>query len=793
MSLDTGSAAVESRRQALQAWLALLGVLAVVSALVWWGQRAPLPKPLEVSAQEFSEARALRVVRKLADEIGPHPIGSLAGAAAAEFLATELRQLPRVEVEVQDAEGDNRLAIWTGVNFHYRVRNVVARLPGRRSDAVLLNAHYDSPAEAPGGTDNGIGTAAAVEVMRALASQPQLEWTVVLNLNGGEEAGSVGAAGFLQHRWAKDVRVFLDTDGSGAGKAALVQVSGQVPALVQAYAHAATAPQASVLHNDLAQSGLLGQSGDFEPLTRAGIPGLDFAALGDIWAVHTHLDVSTRLSPGTLQHLGDTLLSVTTELATTAPALSPKLERTVYYDLLGRTLISYSMATARGLGAAALVLVVVALWRLVRSGAVSLRQLLRSTGNGLLSALCGLLSAQLVAALLGMVLQRPHGWFSAPLWAVPCFVGAGLAGALAVQLRWRRRALASGVTAEASAQAVWAGGLVCFGVPLLLCTALGIGLGYLALWWVVPSSLALLSGLRWPQWRWQLWLGSVAIGLLGFVQLVVQLVPPLAALSGMFPLPPTGDVKLALVLWLFVVLPLSVGGLASVHRAGQLRLALLVMLAVTGTGMVGTALHSPYSAARPKRLLLTHAQQDGQAALLLMSFDVVPLSRALASIPEAQPLPAGEDWPNSLLPPGFLPPYSHKLPAPLLEVPPPRLEVLARSEDVQSGTRTVKLRLYATGWMTSLDIPAQALAGWSLGEPLPPPGEGQPMITAVFYAPSPSGQEVTLRLRGAAPVPYQLRQNHAPGQTPALRDLRRRLPDWTTVNASALQLVKGTL
>jgi hypothetical protein len=88
MSLDTGIAAVESRRQALHAWLALLSVLAVVSALVWWGQRAPQPKSLDVSAQEFSEARALRVVRKLADELGPHPIGSLAGAAAAEFLAT---------------------------------------------------------------------------------------------------------------------------------------------------------------------------------------------------------------------------------------------------------------------------------------------------------------------------------------------------------------------------------------------------------------------------------------------------------------------------------------------------------------------------------------------------------------------------------------------------------------------------------------------------------------------------------------------------------------------------------
>jgi len=279
----------------------------------------------------------------------------------------------------------------------------------------------------------------------------------------------------------------------------------------------------------------------------------------------------------------------------------------------------------------------------------------------------------------------------------------------------------------------------------------------------------------------------------GLVQLVVHMVPALAGLSGMFPVPPPGDVKLAMVYGMFVVVPLALCGLAGLHRVGQLRWALGVWLAVAGLGVISTTLHFPYSAVRPKRLLATHAQRDGQAALLLMSLDVLPFFPERAGIPEAQPVPTSEDWPNALLPPGWLPPYSHKLPASPLATAPPRLEVLSRSEDAQTGTRTVTMRLLASGWMTSIDIPRASLAGWSLGEPLPQPGDGQPMISAVFYAPNPVGQEVTLRLRGTTPVTVTLRQNHAPAQTRELLELRRRLPDWTTINAAALQVVKTTL
>lgn len=779
------------RSPAWRSWLAFAAVLLALWAVVSWVQQPPKPLGLDTPAEQFSEQRAMAVVRKLADEIGPHPVGSAAGAAAAEYLAGELRKLPRLAVEVQDAEGDTRLNVWTEVNFHYRVRNVVARLAGRRPDAILINAHYDSPVEANGGADNGIGTAAALEAMRALAASPQLEWSVVLNLNGGEEAGSGGAAGFLQHRFAKDVRAFIDTDGSGGGKANLLAASAQVPALLRAYARAVRSPQATIFGNDFVQSGLTQVSGDFEPLSRAGLPGLDFGAVQDVWGVHTYLDRSSRLQPGTLQDLGSTILAVTRELAREAPSLQVEPERTVYYDLLGQTTLVYSMRTARLLALGALALLVVVIGLVLRRSEVTVRLLARSAGWILLSAVAGLLAALLAALLLAGVLQRPHGFYATPWLIVPCFAVAGLCGVLAVHAWWRRRALAAGVSAETSALAAWAGGLLLWGVVLALCSASSLGVGYLALWWLTPATLALGAGVLLPGQRWRLWLTSVAVGAAGLIHLAAGLVPAIIGmLVGMNPGPAPGDVPIAVLLWLLIVLPLALSGLSALHRAGQLPRALAGCAAIAGIGIVATALQAPYSAARPKRLMAVHATREGQTALLLMSQDYPSLAPALTGLPEVQPVPPSEDWPN-FLPPGWVPPFSHKLPAQPTPTPPPRLEVQEQSSD--PGVRTVKLRLYATGWVTFLQIPHQPLAGWSLAGPLPQPLPGQQTISALFVAPDPAGQALTLQLRGTAPVEISVLQFHGPEASPELAELRRRLPAWTAVNARTLQVARVKL
>lgn len=780
---------------ALRTWVALGAILFGLWALAERVQMPPPPRGLEAPPEEFSAARAMTIVRKLADEIGSHPVSSAAGAVAAEYLAGELRKLPRLEVEVQDVEGDTRLNVWAEVNFHYRVRNVVARLPGRRPDALLLNAHYDSPVEANGGADNGIGTAAMFETMRALSAMPQLEWTVVLCLNGGEEAGSGGAAGFLKHRFAKDVRAFIDTDGSSGGKANLLGASAQVPALLHAYARAVKSPQATIFGSDFVQSGLTQSSGDFEPLSRAGLPGLDFGAVKDIWAVHTHLDVSSRVQPGTLQDLGNTILAVSRELATRAPNLTAESERTVFYDLLGQTTLVYSMGTARILAIGAILLLAGVMGLLLRRGEVTAWQLTKGTLLTLLSSFAGLLAAILGAVLVSMVLGRPHGFYATPWLIVPGFLGTGLCGVLAVQHLWRRRALSRGVSAEQSALSAWAGGLLLLGLLLALCSLTSLGVGYLFLWALVPSAIALGVSLYLPQHRTRLWLLGVAIGAACFIHLAVGLVPAFIGLTvGMNPGPAPGDMPIAFLLWLLILFPLSLSGLSGLHQEGRLPSALVGCAAIASVGIVSMALHAPYTAARPKRVIAVHATQDGKSALLLQSEDAVPLAPALAGLSDVQAVPAGEDW-AQLMPPGWLPPYSHKLPAQpsTPTFAPPRLEVLERKGGPAPGTRTVKLRLVASGWVTFVELPHQPIVSWSLEGALPQPIAGQSTITALFVAPNPAGQDLTLTLRGAAPVEVKIKQFQTPEKTPELTELRRRLPEWTTLNARTAQVVKAAL
>ena len=98
-----------------------------------------------------------------------------------------------------------------------RLRNVVALVrgsdPARAGEAIVVGAHYDhlglggqfsdSPestgAVHNGADDNASGTAAMLEVCRALARQPRLPRTVVCAAFAGEEIGLLGSAHYVLH------------------------------------------------------------------------------------------------------------------------------------------------------------------------------------------------------------------------------------------------------------------------------------------------------------------------------------------------------------------------------------------------------------------------------------------------------------------------------------------------------------------------------------------------------------------------------------------------------------------
>jgi Zn-dependent M28 family amino/carboxypeptidase len=83
--------------------------------------------------------------------------------------------------------------------------NVIAEIPGatKPQEVVMVGGHFDSWHYGTGATDNGAGSAVAMEVMRILKSLDlKMDRTVRLALWGGEEEGLYGSAAYVKAHFA---------------------------------------------------------------------------------------------------------------------------------------------------------------------------------------------------------------------------------------------------------------------------------------------------------------------------------------------------------------------------------------------------------------------------------------------------------------------------------------------------------------------------------------------------------------------------------------------------------------
>jgi len=774
--------------------LALGGVMAAVMLGSWRALQPPVALSDDAPATRFSEGRARVLVRRLAEDIGLRVNGTPAHARAAELLAGELRRIPGLEVETQSASGTQVYRSSQLPAFVYRTLNVVARLPGRSPDAILLDAHFDTLTDSVGAADDAAGVAAIVEAMRVLAGEAAHQNTIIVNLNGGEEAGLFGAAAFLQHRWATDVRAYLYLEALPGGRAGLFGAGPGASSLglAKAYARVAPAPLGNVVGQDLVQSGLLPHNGDFTPFHEAGLRGLDVAMTGDGWAYHTALDRLARLQPGGLQHIGDTAVAVVRALA--AEPLPPERAASggagtvVFYDLLGMTMVAYSAVTARGLALAALVLAAVALGLAIRRQAISARATLGALAWTTVAFIAGVLGAVAAGLLLSLGLGRPHGWFSAPALVLPAFAAPALAATFGVQGLWRRRALRkTGAQGDTQALVASAGALVFWSLWLALTAVRGVGAGYLALHWVWPAALAMIAAVLFPRWRAVLALASLIPGAVVTIELGVLFLTYFLPITGIIPAPRPFDAPVAALVGIVVaaVAPLAC---ASVHHIGGFWRASLACVAVTIVGLVATAVHAPYTEQRPKRIRLTHVIEDSngsqKSALLLASGDALPLGPVLSSVPEF--VPARPDWPSYET---WAPPSSHQAEAPPPKVDLPRLDLTTDAYDPATDQRRLTFRVTAPGTQMRLGIPSARLLAWSLGAP--PAAvlavDGKRLIHLEGL--DDSGAELAITVRGRRALPIELRAvAREPLPESSVQDVVRRLPPWTTTTTTTFRL-----
>jgi hypothetical protein len=335
---------------------------------------------LVLSAASFDGEAALRHAAALA-ALGPHPWGSPRAAAAAQYVAAELRAAGLRDVTVQGFESHG-----------LRGANVVAVLPGRSAERVVVGAHHDTAPGAPGAYDDGGGVGVLIETARVLARERVPPRTLVFVSFDGEEAWSTGrtrvagsreyvrslgprvrdvAAGFIIEMcgWKGGTPVlhpipYADPLQPGA----YVAAPAWVVAAAQRGAAAAGAPFAvgdpllSWLYQPAVRTVRAGLYGDDLALLEAGVPAV-FASDSSFTAFypwyHRPADTPDKLDGAALERMGRAVVGAVRALgaAPRGPARQPH-----WFAALG------GMATAPWLYALGAASLVPRLVRAARSG-----------------------------------------------------------------------------------------------------------------------------------------------------------------------------------------------------------------------------------------------------------------------------------------------------------------------------------------------------------------------------------------------------------------------------------------
>ncbi|TDJ71476.1 MAG: M20/M25/M40 family metallo-hydrolase [Planctomycetota bacterium] len=423
-------------------------VLAVAVWLALWVIQArfaapPAPRPADAPAAVFSAGRAGAVLLRLGAGGGPHPTGSPAARELADRILAELSALGLApEVQEVFACGPYRTC--------GDVRNLFARIEGERAGpGVLLVAHYDSVPAGPGVADDLAGVATLIEVARALLAAGPTPNTVFLLVTDGEEAGLLGAQGFVDdHPAFAAVGAVVNVEARGAsGPSVLFETSDDNAWLIELYGQSAARPSASSLWFEVYRR--MPNDTDLSVFKAAGLPGVNFAFADDVQRYHTPRDSLAGLSHASLQHQGENMLAMARALAS-APLANPPTGDAVYGDVFGRTLLVLPATACVPLAAAILLALLAVAWRARRAGRIDVRRALWSVAALAATALAPLLACAALWALIVAVSGSSSAWFAN---AVPMEIAFGAAALLAAILA--ARAFARCTDAFTAALAAW--------------------------------------------------------------------------------------------------------------------------------------------------------------------------------------------------------------------------------------------------------------------------------------------------------------------------------------------------
>ena len=214
-----------------------------------------------------------------------------------EAIKSSASEKVEIEISVQEASGHYYLGFLGGMTHIYQnITNVVARFRKKGTStkhAFMINAHYDSSLGSPAASDDAVSCSTMLETLRAISSEPHPllgDHALIFLFNGAEETILQASHAFVtQHPWAKQVRGFLNLEAAGAGgKEIVFQTGPDHPWLARMYAKTVPHPHASVVAQEVFQSGVIPSDTDFRIFRDYGhFPGIDTAYFINGYVYHT--------------------------------------------------------------------------------------------------------------------------------------------------------------------------------------------------------------------------------------------------------------------------------------------------------------------------------------------------------------------------------------------------------------------------------------------------------------------------------------------------------------------------
>lgn len=321
--------------------IALLGAFYLAFLFV----TPPSAAPENHDVSDFSSARAMEDVRIIAAE--PHPTGTPENAKVRQYIQMRLADLG-LDVQEHPVEITGfpveRLNRWNGrEDTSQTIYNITGILPGkdRTLPALLLMAHHDTVWDSPGASDDTIGIAVILEVLRAINGDENRERDVIVLITDAEELGLAGAVNFFERNPLRNrVGVILNLEARGAGGTAnLFQLNKGNGEAARFYGQHVREPSISSLSAFVYET--LPNDTDLTPALDKDYLAYNMAIIGKAGMYHSPKITPDELEENSVQHMGVQTLDLTRGLlfAKQLPSIS---DNAIFFDVFGLFVITYA-------------------------------------------------------------------------------------------------------------------------------------------------------------------------------------------------------------------------------------------------------------------------------------------------------------------------------------------------------------------------------------------------------------------------------------------------------------------